>query len=212
MEHARKMVLVAQNSIGKLFGASETGNSQNSNKKYDNSKNVVTTQTPGSHLTRLNSEMSEIPNLNKFYECTKWTKYQQTLQRYLTYSENWRNSVNADESKIPQETLIGVSVDTITSSVPVTYNRKAELLMQYLKNPGIPSRITWNNKGVVSIDNRVLDRSNIIDLINDFVLNRKCVKAIGTDHFSWLSQDIEMTLEFIGNISLYKEEQKFNNR
>ena len=84
--------------------------------------------------------------------------------------------------------------------------------MQYLKNPGISSRITWNNKGVVSIDNRVLDGSNIIDLINDVVRSRKGVKAIGRDSFSWFLQDIGMPLEFIGNTSLYKEAQKFNNR
>ena len=212
MEHSRKMVLVPQDSIGKLFGASETGNFQNYNKNYDNSKNIDTTQTPGSHLTRLDSEMSEILNSNEFDERTKWTKYQQTLQRYLTYLENLRNSVNTAESKIQQETLIGVSIDTITSSVPVTYRRKAELLLQYLKNPSISSRITWNNKGVVSIDNRVLDGSNIIDLINDVVRSRKGVKAIGRDHFSWFLRDIGMPLEFIGNMSLYKESQKFNNR
>ena len=104
MEHALKMVLVPQDSIGKLFGASETGNFQHYNKKYDNSKNIVTTQTPGSHLTRLDSEMSEILNSDEFNERTKWTKYQQTLQRYLTYLENLRNSVNAAESKMQQET------------------------------------------------------------------------------------------------------------
>ena len=151
------LLLVPQDSIGKLFGPSETGNFQNYIKKYDNCKNIDTTQTPGSHLTRLNSEMSEILNSNEFDERTKWTKYQQTLQRYLTYLENLRNSVNVDESKIQQETLIAVSIDTITSSVPVMYRLKAELLMQYLKNAGISSRITRNNKGVVSIDNRVLD-------------------------------------------------------
>ena len=156
--------------------------------------------------------MSEILNSDEFDERTKWTKYQQTLQRYLTYLENLRNNVTADESKMQQETLIGVSIDTITSSVPVTYRRKAELLIQYLKNPGISSRITWNNKGVVSIDNRVLDGSNIIDLINDVVRSRKGVKAIGRDYFSLFLQDIGMPLEFIGNTSLYKEAKKFNNR
>ena len=60
------MVLVPQDSIGKLFGTNETGNLQNKNKKYYNSKNIDTTQTSGSHLTRLDSEMSEILNSNEF--------------------------------------------------------------------------------------------------------------------------------------------------
>ena len=90
MEHARKMVLVPQDSIGKLFGASETVNFQNYNKKYDskNSKNIVTTQTPGSHLTRLDSEMSEILNSDEFDEHTKWTKYQQTLDYFSWFLQD----------------------------------------------------------------------------------------------------------------------------
>ena len=68
--------------------------------------------------------------------------------------------------------------------------RKAELLMQYFKNLGISSRITWNNKGLVSIDNR--DGSNIIDLINDVVYRWRGVKAIGRNHFSWFLRNIGM--------------------
>ena len=64
MEHASKMVLIPHENIQEIFGRQQVS--------------TKTVQTPGTALTRLDSELSEILNSNVYAnEREKWVAYNQ---------------------------------------------------------------------------------------------------------------------------------------
>lgn len=85
MQHARKMVLVPEDSINKIHQ-----NIQNDTvvKEIQEQPILRTVQTPGTNLTRLDAELSEILNSDEANEHIKWKNYQQVLQRYLFFLKN----------------------------------------------------------------------------------------------------------------------------
>ena len=80
MEHARKMVLIPHENIQEISGRQQAP--------------MKTVQTPGTALTRLDSELSEILNSNVYAnERKKWIAYNQVLQRYLRLVEHEKSLV-----------------------------------------------------------------------------------------------------------------------
>ena len=57
--------------------------------------------------------------------------------------------------------------------------RKAELLLGMIKNN---NNLTWDEQGVVSYKVKCIHGSNIIDLINDAIRQRKGVKPKGLEN------------------------------
>lgn len=203
MQHARKMVLVPEDSINKI-----SRNSQLDTKSDDEvlqNSILKTVQTPGTNLTRLDTEMSEILNSNDSDAYAKWKKYQQTLQRYLFFRDNVKKS---DDVSPNSEVTNGIDDETIAASVPSTWRRKAVGLIQFLKRPEVAPRISWDNRGTVTIDGNILDDSNIVDLVNDVARSRKNVKASGREEFARFLYESGIPLEFMGNTGLYKLGQK----
>ncbi|CAH1370740.1 unnamed protein product, partial [Tenebrio molitor] len=78
---------------------------------------------------------------------------------------------------------------TVTDTQPV--------FLKKLKNT--PS-ITWDNRGVVSIENIVIPDSNVTDLINDILRHRKSMPdPKGWQIFAEALKSINMPFEVIGN-------------
>jgi len=50
----------------------------------------------------------------------------------------------------------------------------------------MPARISWNDDGIVIIDGNVVKNSNIADLINDAMREKKIMKAAGRALFARL--------------------------
>lgn len=207
MEHARKMILVPEDSVNRL-----QQNIQNNIKADDvDPKSILrTVQTPGTKLTRLDTEMNDILHSNDTDENIKWKKYQQVLQRYLFYLNS--NSKQADTQLSKAEVTNGIDDDIIAASVPTTWRRKAEMLLQFLKRPEVASRISWNTRGIVTIDGNVIGESNIIDLVNDVTRSRKSIKAAGREEFARFLYETGIPLEFMGNVELYKLGQKLSRQ
>lgn len=94
-------------------------------------------------------------------------------------------------------------IKEILAGVPKSYHGKARALLKYLCD--IPSsKISWNRRGLVSIDGVVVTGSNISDLINDAIRERKTVKATGRIQFAQLLHDINTPPNLIGNRDLLR--------
>ena len=213
MEHARKMVLIPHENIREILGRQQAP--------------MKTVQTPGTTLTRLDSELSEILNSNVYAnEREKWIAYNQVLQRYLrlveheksltaTMSQNKTNGEEEgeEEERVSEEMQAQSAVladgiksrlnDTlIIDTVPKKFRAKAKLLLRNMHRNASPGKIVWDKNGVVSIDGAKIPNSNIVDLVNDAMRARKHVRPVGRGHFAKFLQQIEMPREFIGNAEL----------
>ena len=82
--------------------------------------------------------------------------------------------------------------------------RKAELLLGIIKN----NNLTWDEQGVVSYKGKRIHGSNIIDLINDAIRQRKGVEPRGWKTFSKALHESNIPQEVIGNTSRWKWMQK----
>lgn len=91
-------------------------------------------------------------------------------------------------------------IKNIIESVPKTYRYKAHTLLKYLLDAP-SSKIGWDKQGLVTINGAVVAGSNISDLINDAIRERKTVKAIGRIQFARLLHDINIPPSLIGNRS-----------
>lgn len=91
-------------------------------------------------------------------------------------------------------------IKNIIESVPKTYRYKAHTLLKYLLDAPA-SKIAWDKQGLVTINGAVVTGSNISDLINDTIRERKTVKAIGRVQFARLLHDINIPPALIGNRS-----------
>lgn len=213
MDHARKMVLVPEESIEKLKTASaipENGSSSSSN----GNDVAISVQTSGSNLSRLDNEMVQLLNSSVLNDRDKWARYQQVQQRYLNFrnnpASNSSGSGSSGKNAEKEASRRGVSRDTIILSVPQSFKRKTEILLQLLDSPHVEQRIAWDRRGEVTIDDKILPRSNIIDLINDTIRLRKNIQSHGREHFSWFLRDIGVPAEIFGNHELYEIGSDFN--
>ena len=91
--------------------------------------------------------------------------------------------------------------DQILQSVPKTMQRKAELLLGMIKNN---NNLTWDEQGVVSYKGKRIHGSNIIDLINDTIRQRKGVEPRGWKTFSKALHESNIPEEVIGIPSRWK--------
>ena len=70
------------------------------------------------------------------------------------------------------------------------------------------NNLTWDEQGVVSYKGKRIHGSNIIDLINDAIRQRKGVKPRGWKTFSKALHESNIPQEVIGNSSRWKWMQK----
>ena len=249
MERARKMVLVSTENLDKLRRVT---NSTTDNTTGQNSEEeIASVQTPGTPLSRLDTEMSQILNSTTPTDTAeRWKLYRSVLQRYLHFVGQKRNR----KREIHEDSIIGedseedarerdecegekteekeegsknyevaspmmspfaatnvikspdkvsdISINKILQEVPKTYRVKARLLMKHLLQTAIPSRLRWNEEGVVTIDGKVVLHSNISDLVNEATRERKYTKATGRLQFARLLRRVDTPDEFIGNRTL----------
>ena len=190
MEYAKKMVILPRETVEKL-------------KNVQLSDTVVNSvQTPGTELSRVDSEMSKILNSNSINDDnTKWKLYEQALQRFLRFNES--NHIRKEEI-IPEESHTNSLTDnTILESIPSKFRNKAKLLLLKLRNTP-DNLISWDNNGIVTINGVVIQRSNIIDLINESMRFRKSFDLPGREKFSRLLHEISVPREYVGNTNLWE--------
>ena len=163
MERARKMILVPE-------PPPETSQSKVKEvEEMERNTDEKTLQTPGDHFSRLDSEMYEVLRSKAArddYE--KCVNYPQILRRYLFFCDNERSEVSEEHPEIDdiEETFAPLSEEAILAGVPKIHARKARLLLRHWEVT-VPERLKWDNTGTITIDGRIVPRSNITDLIID---------------------------------------------
>lgn len=99
------------------------------------------------------------------------------------------------KQNIPEKNIYTTS--EILDLIPKTYAKKAVLLMNLLSSN--ENKIKWDNDGTVIIDNKKIDGSNIVDLVNDSLRPLKKSDPVGWETFAKALKDIRVPLTYIGN-------------
>lgn len=208
MEHARKMVLVPEESLSQL-----TAQNQRQTATVDSEPQAHRTFT--TVLSRLDAEMKDILDSHTYKgEREKWSAYLTVLQRYLHFADSERlqhlttivkktePSVAGDRRK--SENFTGMNDSIIIESVPLKFRNKAKLLLRCLHDAPT-SNFSWDSAGVVSVGGHPIKDSNIVDLVNDAMRARKVPKPTGREAFARFLRTMQAPREFIGNEDLWLE-------
>ena len=165
-------------------------------------------------LTGLDREMQEIIEREDLDESTKVRTYQQLLQRYLTKKEQYKErplgkveikeTLQTPTVQMPTSTTVPPDIrpvqkveERLLKSVPNVFKRKAEMLLDHLKND---TDIGWTENGEIKVGDRVVKGSNLIDLTNDVLRNRlTSQEPSGWKEFSTALRQSNVPRELIGN-------------
>ena len=154
-----------------------------------------------SHLLK---DMNQILQKTDLSEAEKAQKYGETLFKLQHSLEKTKTPPSIDSPQTTDQSQPPSTValhDQILQSVPKTMQRKAELLLGMIKNN---NNLTWDEQGVVSYKGKRIHGSNIIDLINDTIRQRKGVEPRGWKTFSKALHESNIPQEVIGNPSRWK--------
>ena len=148
----------------------------------------------------LQKEMMSVLQKDNISESEKAQLFGQTLQKFQ-FAHN--KAMKPETKHIHQppssidETQTSKTINArIVGSVPVTLQRKAKLLLQMLEDH--PS-MSWNEQGNLEVNGKPISGSNIIDLVNDVLRQRKSSPPKGWEHFSRGLKDINVPQEYVGN-------------
>lgn len=182
MENARKMLLVQPEVLNRL---------------QHNSQPAPETNV----LSALDKEMMRILKLAALTDFDKWTLYKQTLQKYLHFTSESKKTialpvVDTDSSTAGADVETNNILTQTLNVIPMALRTNAELLYKYLQEQ---ANITWDSRGVVSVNNVQLEGSNITDLISDAVRDRKTSNPTGWELFSKTLANANVPETYIGN-------------
>lgn len=218
MEHARKMVLIPEETFRKTNSMPEympQHQTQDQGECHEDTNKIKSVQTPGTVLSRLDSEMYKILNFSNKSAYDKWQLYSQVLHRFLQFLKDDYDELNTEsisnvdrnDDEIDEKKFISSQDRHIIKTVPQKYRDKAAQLISRLHQAG-QHQIFWDENDRVSIDGQKIEGSNIVDLINDAMRWRKTVaKPVGREQFSHLIEKIGVPKEFIGNEKFWNKNQ-----
>ena len=209
MEHTKKMVLIDPRVLDTLSTAAV---------KNQNPPNPLTDS-----LYQMDQQMRDILNKTDMNITDKANAYQQTLQRYLHRLDQVKNqpigSVVIQEPK-KEETTNDLSANVTTKeteplervstriidSMSNTFKNKARLIIQHMKdNPDL----AFNERGEFIWKGNIIEKSNMIDLINDILRKRKSVASPrGWQEFASALRNTNIPRELVGNIDRWNYIQR----
>ena len=100
---------------------------------------------------------------------------------------------NSTESNVPKHKKIN---DRILESVPVAMRKRAKLLLDMLQDH---PNLTWDEHGTMLINEKPIAGTNIIDLVNDTIRQRKQFEPKGWQTFSKALKDVNVPQDIVGN-------------
>ena len=104
----------------------------------------------------------------------KVRQYNQILQRYLEYHNHLKTPSPPKEANTVKD-------DEIIRTVPVKFRGKAENLLKCIEQE---PTMHWNERGEFVHNGQVIKGSNIVDLVNDVVRQRKDFHPHGWQEFA----------------------------
>ena len=146
-------------------------------------------------VNEMDSDMQDIIRRQDISIDEKAKLYDQNLQRYLTFYDKRMNKplrvnvTHTDQAEEPQgeqpseETEPSDEIETdIMDSVPATMKSRARQLIKKLKSN--KDLIGWNEQGQMVFKGRSVPSTNIVDLVNDSLRQRKNFNPDGWELFS----------------------------
>lgn len=145
---------------------------------------------PVHHLvTQMDDGLNAILNKEDVSDYDKEKLYSQELSKYLEMRGRKRGGLLPPPSHDPGPLLL--------SSMPKTFRTKAEGLLEFLKGD---RDLRWDEEGHVYIKDRMIEDSNITDLIHDAMRHRKrTVPPAGWHEFSAHLRSRNVPKELVGN-------------
>lgn len=142
----------------------------------------------------------EIGNVLKRNDVTDYDKaklYSQILQKYLMVKDKITQVPVTSPVITEQKTKsLPYGHDAIVDTIPKKYKSRAMKMLQFIHQN---EAIRWDERGQVLLNNTIIPGSNITDLINDQVRNRKNVNPEGWKQFSEALKLMNVPTELIGN-------------
>lgn len=198
MEHAKKMFLVEP----KLLEGIQQ-------------QHVVQNPTIKS-MSKLDEEMHATLQRDDLSTEDKVKAYDQILQRFLVYDDKYRNRppvkvqvVKNKDSKLDESVKTDATVGTdpmeskkdpieedILLSVPTSMRGKAERLLNKIKTK---SDMGWNDRGELIFKGKVIEDTNVVDLVNDVLRRRKHFEPRGWQVFSTGLRESNVPQDLIGH-------------
>ena len=142
-------------------------------------------------VQEIDSDMQDIMQRQDIPIDAQAKMYDQNLQRYLAYYDKQMNKplrVNVIKPMVPEkeEKTQGEQIeekpDDILDSVPATMkSRTRQLIIKLKANKDI---IGWNEQGQVVFKGSTIPGTNIVDLVNDSLRQRKNFNSEGWELFS----------------------------
>ena len=153
-------------------------------------------------LSALDKEMREVLETD-ISDSDKVFQYNQILQRYRTYDEksNQPVTVKIDPNTISQslkpDYLSRKIPEQVLCLTPITFRAKAAEILDRIQESG---HMSWDDKGQLVLDGKSVENSNMVDLVNDVVRNRKTTSPpVGWQAFATGLRSLNIPEEIIGN-------------
>lgn len=144
-------------------------------------------------VNQMDTDLSDILNKQGVSEYDKEKMYSQELSKYLAMRDQKREPQPPPPPPPPRQQ----SSDPSLTSVPKSFRSKAEALLDYLKSD---KDLQWDEEGRVSIKQRQLEGSHILDLIHDAVrLRKKEGRAVGWHELSSHLRGRNVPKALVGN-------------
>ena len=159
-----------------------------------------------SQTVELQHNMSNVLENDQLSESEKADLYGQTLFKFQEAYKKAKQQQHQSKSNPPgmalnlktfKDSTTRLSNERVLESVPKTMRNKAQLLMNLIDDD--PSKINWDTQGRVSIEGKPIQGSNIVDLVNDVLRNRKTFEPRGWQYFTKQLADMNIPQDIVGN-------------
>ena len=148
-------------------------------------------------LKNLDSEMSDILSSKELDDEAKATLYNQLLRRYLTYYDQRKGqplhvklttpkpvetpkpeeSKESTEEPAPEKSISTTVEEEVIKSVHKIYKKGARQLLDKMKeNRDV---FAWNDKGELVYENKPINGSHVVDLVNDTLRHLNGFEPVG---------------------------------
>lgn len=158
---------------------------------------------PVKALSGLDEDMKRVLENPDTNEEEKVKQYHQILRRFITYNEraNQPMEIRLTQPKAPDtpptEGNQESSADRhILETVPKTMQRRAQLILDKIRQN---SDMSWDSRGQLTIGEKPIENSNITDLLNDVLRQRKRPNPLGWEVFAKGLGDANVPRELVGN-------------
>ena len=148
-------------------------------------------------LNSLDSDMQSILQRGDMTDEEKVQAYNQVLQRYLEYKRT--GGEPAKPSLVQTKSAFDVEKD-VMRTIPKTMKRKAEVLMERIRDD---PDVSWNSRGEFVYKGRAIVGSNIVDLVNDMMRQRKGFEPRGRFEFARALRHTNVPQDLVGNRQMW---------